>query len=95
MLSKVCTWINRFLKRLLTSLFPFITPTEAEAAKEAGLNVVLVSRPGNAELSDEEKTTYAVVESFENIPLEAVGGTKRKIEEVTSEQQVNTIQILS
>lgn len=36
-----------------------------------------------------------MVESFENIPLEAVGGTKRKIEEVTSEQQVNIIQILS
>lgn len=63
---------------------------EAEAAKEAGLNVVLVSRPGNAELTDEQKTAYAVVESFENIPLEAIGGTKRKIEEVTTEQQVNT-----
>lgn len=65
--------------------------TEAEAAKEAGLNVVLVSRPGNEELTDEDKAKYPVVESFDKVPLETVGGVKRKLDDVAAEQQVITI----
>lgn len=66
-------------------MFFFVCLTEAEAAKEAGLNVVILSRPGNAELTDDDKAAYPVVESFADIPLETVGGTKRKIDDVTPE----------
>lgn len=67
---------------------------EAKAAKEAGLNVVLLDRPGNVELSEEERKEFTVITtfsdlSFEQVPKEenggvvANGGGKRKIEETT------------
>lgn len=62
-------------------------PKEGEAAKEAGINVILLSRPGNVDLTDDEKAQYAIVESFADIPFETVGGVKRKIDEVTPDQQ--------
>lgn len=37
---------------------------EAKAAEEAGLNVVLVVRPGNMELTEEEQSHYSLITSF-------------------------------
>lgn len=48
-------------------LFLTDVPKEAYAAKEAGLQVVLVTRPGNADLSDTDKQTFDVIHSFEQL----------------------------
>lgn len=37
---------------------------EAKAAEEAGVNVVLVVRPGNMELTEEEREHYHLIQSF-------------------------------
>uniref|UniRef100_A0A7G3AHC3 Enolase-phosphatase E1 n=1 Tax=Lutzomyia longipalpis TaxID=7200 RepID=A0A7G3AHC3_LUTLO len=62
---------------------------EAKAAQEAGMNVVIVVRPGNAPLTDEDKKEFPTVESFEGITLEEVVTGKRKIldEEVEDKQE--------
>lgn len=51
---------------------------EAKAAKEAGLNVVLLDRPGNAELSEEDRKEFPVISSFSDLPFEAVKSTESK-----------------
>jgi enolase-phosphatase E1 len=40
---------------------------EVEAAKAAGMQSFVVDRPGNAELSDEDRRRHRVVKSFEEI----------------------------
>lgn len=42
---------------------------EAKAAEEAGVNVVLVVRPGNLELTDEERAHYSLITSFSQLQL--------------------------
>lgn len=42
---------------------------EAKAAEEAGLNVVVVVRPGNLELTDDERAHYSLVTSFSQLEL--------------------------
>ncbi|XP_068089744.1 enolase-phosphatase E1 [Hyperolius riggenbachi] len=42
---------------------------EAKAAKEAGVHVAVVVRPGNANLTDEEKAKYPLISTFEQIIL--------------------------
>lgn len=42
---------------------------EAKAAEEAGLNVAVVVRPGNLELTEEEGATYSLITSFSNLEL--------------------------
>lgn len=65
---------------------------EAKAAKEAGLNVVVLDRPGNAELSEDDRKEFTVVSSFADIPFasiegeEANGAAKRKIDEAAEEE---------
>ncbi|XP_059478256.1 enolase-phosphatase E1 [Neocloeon triangulifer] len=56
---------------------------EAEAAKEAGLAVVLLEREGNSPLSDEDKTKYTVISSFklEEPEEEEVPAKKPKLDE--------------
>lgn len=67
--------------------------TEAKAAKEAGLNVVVLERPGNAELSEDDRKEFTVVKSFADIPLESIvesangAGAKRKIDEAQEEDE--------
>lgn len=64
-------------------LFLTDIPAEAKAAKEAGMEAVLLKRPGNAELTEEEVKMYKVVESFAELDgagMEDVA-TKRKIED--------------
>ncbi|CAI5451570.1 unnamed protein product [Caenorhabditis angaria] len=48
-------------------LFLTDVPAEAEAAKTAGLQTFLVSRPGNANLSDENRVDFKVIESLDEI----------------------------
>lgn len=52
---------------------PFFNPgfviTEAKAAEEAGANVVVVVRPGNMELTDDERAHYTLVTSFNQLEL--------------------------
>ncbi|XP_029455909.1 enolase-phosphatase E1 isoform X3 [Rhinatrema bivittatum] len=42
---------------------------EAKAAEEAGVNVAVVVRPGNAPLTDEEKSHYSIITSFSALCL--------------------------
>lgn len=63
---------------------------EAKAANEAGLSVVLLERPGNSELSEEERNQFSVITTFSDLTFEnlkdengAVINGKRKIEETT------------
>ncbi|RVE66132.1 hypothetical protein OJAV_G00123400 [Oryzias javanicus] len=42
---------------------------EAKAAEEAGLNVLLVVRPGNLELTEEESAHYTLITSFSQLQL--------------------------
>lgn len=56
---------------------------EAEAAKSADVNVVLVEREGNAPLTEEAKTNFTIVNSFADITVEKM---KRKLEEASAEE---------
>lgn len=63
---------------------------EAKAANEAGLNVVLLDRPGNTELSEDERKEFPVIKTFTDLCFEEAKGEngsalngKRKIEETT------------
>lgn len=71
------------------ALFLTDVVAEAKAAKEAGLNVVVLDRPGNAELSEDDRKEFTVISSFADIPFESVesanGAGKRKIEETTAQ----------
>uniref|UniRef100_A0A182PUC0 Enolase-phosphatase E1 n=1 Tax=Anopheles epiroticus TaxID=199890 RepID=A0A182PUC0_9DIPT len=67
---------------------------EAKAAKDAGLNVVLLDRPGNSELSEEERKDFPVIATFSDLSFaeakEANGAAaatngKRKIEETSDD----------
>ncbi|KAG9480584.1 hypothetical protein GDO78_012181 [Eleutherodactylus coqui] len=42
---------------------------EAEAAREAGVHVAIAVRPGNAALTDEEKSKYHLISSFHQLRL--------------------------
>lgn len=55
---------------------------EVKAAKDAGMQVLLLSRPGNAKLTDDDKNEYKVITSFDENIL------KRKIED-NKEDEVN------
>lgn len=46
-----------------------VSIAEAKAAEEAGLNVVVVVRPGNLELTDDERAHYSLVTSFSQLEL--------------------------
>jgi len=51
-------------------LFLTDVPKEAKAAAEAGMKTCIVVRPGNAELSDEDKQTYNTISSFAELFVE-------------------------
>jgi enolase-phosphatase E1 len=53
---------------------------EADAAKEAGMPVVVVAREGNTPLTDDEKTKFTVVSTFE-VEEEEVPAKKQKLDE--------------
>ncbi|XP_075222616.1 enolase-phosphatase E1 [Lycorma delicatula] len=57
-------------------LFLTDVPKEAQAAKDAGMQAVIVSREGNAPLTDDTKETFPVVYSFSDLTFE--GAHKRK-----------------
>lgn len=40
---------------------------EAKAAVEVGMKVVVVVRPGNAELAEEERSHYSLISSFSQL----------------------------
>ncbi|KAI4895178.1 hypothetical protein NFI96_023706 [Prochilodus magdalenae] len=42
---------------------------EAKAAEDAGLNVAVVVRPGNMELTEEERSHYRIITSFSQLEL--------------------------
>uniref|UniRef100_A0A2M4AS03 Enolase-phosphatase E1 n=1 Tax=Anopheles triannulatus TaxID=58253 RepID=A0A2M4AS03_9DIPT len=73
---------------------------EAKAAKEAGLNVVLLERPGNAELSEDDRKEFAVIKTFSDLSFETVAeenGTslngKRKIDETIEAPEEDKAQV--
>lgn len=42
---------------------------EAEAARKAGYQTAILARPGNAPLTDDDKTQYTVVSDFESLAI--------------------------
>lgn len=60
------------------SLFLTDVVAEAKAAKEAGLNVVLLDRTGDADLSEADRKEFTVISSFSDLPLETVKSTESK-----------------
>ncbi|TWW66264.1 Enolase-phosphatase E1 [Takifugu flavidus] len=48
-------------------LTPSFVAAEAKAAEEAGVNVVVVVRPGNMELTDDERAHYKLFTSFNQL----------------------------
>lgn len=68
-------------------LFLTDIPAEARAAKGAGMEAILVKRPGNAELTEEESKEFTVIESFAVIEMPSIVAasetvaTKRKCDE--------------
>lgn len=50
-------------------LTPSFVAAEAKAAEEAGVNVVVVVRPGNMELTDDERAHYKLITSFNQLKL--------------------------
>uniref|UniRef100_A0A8C5YAP7 Enolase-phosphatase 1 n=1 Tax=Microcebus murinus TaxID=30608 RepID=A0A8C5YAP7_MICMU len=46
-----------------------LVPAEASAAEAAGVHVAVVVRPGNAGLTDDEKTYYSLITSFSDLSL--------------------------
>lgn len=52
-----------------TVLFLSDNVKEVKAAIEAGMQSIVVDRPGNAPLSEEDKTKYQVVETLNEISL--------------------------
>ncbi|XP_052868481.1 enolase-phosphatase E1 isoform X2 [Anopheles cruzii] len=69
---------------------------EAKAAKEAGVNVVLLDRPGNAELSEEDRKEFPVIKTFSELSFTNVNEengssatAKRKIDETTDVAEDN------
>lgn len=54
---------------ILTFLKHILIFTEARAAEEADVHVAVVVRPGNAGLTDDEKTYYSLITSFSELYL--------------------------
>ncbi|XP_028928633.1 enolase-phosphatase E1 isoform X1 [Ornithorhynchus anatinus] len=52
-------------------LFLTDIPREAHAAEEADVHVAVVVRPGNAGLTDDEKSYYSLIDSFSQLVLPA------------------------
>lgn len=48
-----------------------VVSAEASAAEEADVHVAVVVRPGNAGLTDDEKTYYSLITSFSDLYLPA------------------------
>lgn len=77
------------------ALFLTDVVAEAKAAKEAGLNVVVLDRPGNAELSEEDRKEFTVISSFTDLPLESAksaeteNGTEKEEKATESTEKVD------
>ena len=54
---------------IVMSLTHTLIFTEASAAEEADVHVAVVVRPGNAGLTDDEKTYYSLITSFSELYL--------------------------
>lgn len=59
---------------------------EAKAAKLAGLNTIVLNRPGNKSFTNEDKEEFNIVEAFTDITFEPVIGHKRKIDAETNDE---------
>lgn len=77
-----------------------MSQAEAKAAKEAGLNVVLLERPGNAELSEDDRKEFAVIKTFSDLSFETAteenGASlngKRKIDETIEAPEEDKAQV--
>lgn len=61
------------LKQISSHIFKFLAFilifTEASAAEDADVHVAVVVRPGNAGLTDDEKTYYSLITSFNDLYL--------------------------
>lgn len=69
------------------ALFLTDVVAEAKAAKEAGLNVVVLDRPGNAELSEDDRKEFTVVSSFADIPLKPAVVAEKEEETAAAEPE--------
>lgn len=62
-------FISEKMCALFISDIIIVCLTEAKAAATAGMQAVLVSRPGNAPLTVEEKKEFLVIHSFNELNI--------------------------
>lgn len=67
--SSYTTIANKLGKQPFRILFLSDNVKEVQAAIEAGMKSIVVDRPGNAPLTEEDHKTYKVVESLHSISL--------------------------
>lgn len=72
-------------------LSKFVYYVEARAADEAGLQVILVCRPGNTPVSEEDLKQFDTLETFESLALSLdkatdSTSTKKRNESAEAEQ---------
>lgn len=63
---RVLVRVDMALTRITFPYIYFVT-AEAKAAEDVGVNVVVVVRPGNMELTDEERAHYKLITSFSQL----------------------------
>ena len=64
------------------NIFAFL---EAKAARQANMQVIILDRSGNSQLTDEERNEFEVLTSFENIDLDSFC-LKRKADDNLTEE---------
>lgn len=60
-----------FLGQLILNIFDTFCFTEAEAARAAGYQTVILARPGNGPLTDDDKSQFTIVNDFESLKITA------------------------
>ncbi|RZF42498.1 hypothetical protein LSTR_LSTR004417 [Laodelphax striatellus] len=76
--TKILEKIEKTGEEAKTVLFLTDVPKEATAAVESGMLAVLVSREGNAALTDDAKASFRVISSFADLAFEDSGKRKKK-----------------
>lgn len=74
-------------------LFFTDVPAEAKAAVSAGLQAILVSRVGNAPLSDQDKANFTVIQSFSDIEFEQNAKKQKMLNETNCDTIIDNKEV--
>lgn len=80
--------LNKLSVAASSVLFLTDVVKEAEAAKEAGITATIVIREGNAPLSEEEKTAFSTIKTFDELSFQS-SSKRQKID--TSDEKKETV----